>query len=169
MTKTLKKSLREALVELTEEYREAFNVEAVTTKEVGIWAINNKKWEMPFEDQLARFTREARDAMGKTKRVNAQGNTVRKEAVAPYEKEATDDNGEQHTVQIYLWSDAHRATEAHCRMSIAYRRSQTVDDCRAIYRDKQDMNSNNPELADSPIQVSFDFTDEMEMEDESPT
>lgn len=159
MSSDVKKSYQESMTDLADKYRAITGKEPVTSEEVGQWAIDNGEWDVPREAKLKRFKGDFSDAMRKATRVDAQGREVRKEAASRYAELYVDDDGNERSVQKWLWVDAQEASAEHMRSSFMLRHNSIGSDVKALARDVASANDNNPNLAECPIQMSFDFTE----------
>src|SRR5712691_6744985 len=114
------------------------------------WAIQSKLW-VPHParlvnmcaDQLAR-------AMSEQYITDPQGRRVRAKHVVRIK------HGDK---QLYLWDDMRTADHAHMEVAFQQRRRQIVGDCVQLKKDVDSYNENRK--PDRPIQIVFDFTDDL--------
>jgi hypothetical protein len=81
---------------------------------------------------------------------DAQGRRVRAKHVV-----RTQQGGKQ----LYLWNDIRTADHAHMEVAFKQRRNQIVADCLQLKNDVDSYNENRQPA--SPIQMIFDFTDDL--------
>ena len=84
---------------------------------------------------------------------DAQGRRVRAKHVARVNK-----NGKQ----LALWDDIRTASRKHMQSALQGRRRQVVGDCVQLRLDADSFNENRS--PDKPIQISMDFTRDVEEE-----
>ena len=61
--------------------------------------------------------------------------------------------------QVPLWADYRTATREHMQVAFQQRRQQIVGDCHQLKLDADSFNENRPD--EKPIQIRFDFTDDL--------
>lgn len=122
-----------------------------TTRQIAAWAIMNKMWAPHHTKLISQCAEELARAMREEYIVDPQGRTVRAKHAARTERD-----GEQ----LVLWADIRTAPREHMEIAFQQRRQQIVGDCRQL---KADINSYNDNRSpDRPIQMSFDFTWDIE-------
>jgi len=121
-----------------------------TARQMAEWAIQNKEWVPPrgsivnlCADQLSR-------TMSEEYITDAQGRRVRAKHVVRTEQEGK---------QCYLWDDIRRADHEHMEVAFQQRRNQIVADCLQLKKDVDSYNENRQPV--SPIQMIFDFTEDL--------
>jgi addiction module HigA family antidote len=116
-----------------------------------VWAIKNDKWEPPADLMLRKCRDDFARALREQYIEDDRGRPVRAKHVARFTK----DNKQQ-----YLWADIRTAKRGHIARAFQQRREQVVGACRQLDRDKDYYNKNHPK--EKPIQVVFDFRDDIE-------
>ena len=115
------------------------------TRDIAAWAIDNGHWR-PQRSPADQCANEISKALREDVIVDAQGRNVRaKHAVR--------------TKQGVLWDDIRSASPDHMRMAFQQRRQGIVGDCRQLKTDLDSFNQNYN--ADRPIQMSFNFTEDL--------
>jgi hypothetical protein len=132
--------------EVVDKYMASGQPWPATTRQMAEWAIQNKVWVPPrgslvnlCADQLSRAMREEYIT-------DAQGRRVRAKHVV-------------RTEQGNLWDDIRRADHEHMEVAFQQRRNQIVADCLQLKNDVDSYNENRQPA--SPIQMIFDFTDDL--------
>jgi hypothetical protein len=122
-----------------------------TARQIAAWAIHNKMWQA----QPAQLIHECAEQLARAMRdeyiTDPQGRTVRAKHAARIEQD-----GEQ----LVLWADMRTASREHMQIAFQQRRHQIVGDCRQLKADVDSYNDNR--APDAPIQMSFDFTADIE-------
>lgn len=138
-------------------YIDAGNPLKVPKENIAAWLVRNDLYDVPFEDKIRQCARDLGNAMKAASRGGTAGEKVRKylSARMPY----TDEDGKE--VQKWLWDDAATCSGDFYRAAIRHMKGQVVTDLRSIAATVKWGNENNPNLRDNPIQLSFDFTNEM--------
>ncbi|MHC4402325.1 MAG: hypothetical protein ACYTG0_21885 [Planctomycetota bacterium] len=151
MASATAKSYYEALQDYADEYLEETGKMEATTQEFAAWAIRTGRWEPPpnlilkkCKDDFARALREQyiKDAAGRPVRAKHVERRV--------------EGGKQ----LHFWADIRRTSRKHMESSFQLRREQVVGDCRQLDRDRNYWNNAHPN--EEPIQLTFDFTDDVE-------
>ncbi|HEY5867985.1 MAG TPA: hypothetical protein VI542_20910 [Candidatus Tectomicrobia bacterium] len=136
--------------EVIQKYIESGQPWPATSRQMAEWAIQHNQW-IPHParlvnlcaDQLAR-------AMSEEYITDPQGRRVRAKHVVRIEHGGK---------QLYLWDDFRTADHTHMEIAFQQRRCQIVADCLQL---KSDMNSYNENRKPArPIQLIFDFTDDL--------
>jgi hypothetical protein len=136
--------------EVVDQYMASGQPWPTTARQIAEWAIQNKAWIPPrgslvnlCADQLSR-------AMSEEYITDAQGRRVRAKHVV-----RTQQGGKQ----LYLWDDIRTADHVHMEVAFQQRRNQIVADCLQLKNDVDSYNENRQPV--SPIQMIFDFTDDL--------
>lgn len=134
------------------QYREITGKSEVTMKEVAEWAVKTLGMELPKPvlpiDRLAReFAQAAREEI---KHDTKTGNPYRVNHVVKVKQ------GEE---QFSLWLDIDNAPRKDILKSLIMRREQMVSDGLQLSYDADHWNNVNPN--ENPIQLVFDFTDDI--------
>ncbi len=125
-----------------------------TARQIASWAIREGLWQPQPSALVDRCADELARAMREDYITDAQGRRVRAKHAARLEEGGT---------QVTLWADIRTASREHMAVALQQRRQQVVGDCWQL---KCDVDSYNENMKPSePIQMIFDFTDDMaEME-----
>ena len=127
--------------------------------EIATWIVNQGLFDLPFETHLKVCDKQVAEALRSATRVDSQGRTVRKYVCyrAPYQGD-----GDAKAAQKWLWADAFNVSANHAHTAALAMRMAIGKDCCSLKATVASMNENNPNLRDHPIQLSWDFTDEVE-------
>ena len=140
----------EYLQQIVEEYREAGQPWPAMTSEIAAWAFKVGKWKPTREQLMKQAAEDFRTAMREEYIRDPLGRSVRAKHAALVLQ-----NGKQ----LMLWDDIRTMNVSHMRGSVALKRKQIVGDCRQLQIDVNYFNEvRNPIM---PIQVSFDFTNDL--------
>ncbi len=139
------------LQQFADEYFAETGKESATTKEIARWAIKTGRWEAPTDLALRQCRQDFSRAMREQYITDDNGQPVRAKHVARIVRDSQ---------QLHLWSDIRHASHKHMAVALQQRREQIVGDCRQLHRDVNFYNSRHPDL--TPIQMVFDFTDDVE-------
>ncbi len=139
------------LQKIVTRYLEANQPWPATAREIAAWAVQNRLWELQPSAIIDQCTNQLSRAMREEHITDPQGRTVRAKHVAKVER-----NGEQ----VSLWGDIRTASRQHMQIAFKQRRQQIVGDCRQLKTDLDSYNENK--IADNPIQISFNFTYDLE-------
>ncbi len=155
-----------SMAECIECYRAAGNEMSVPRDFIAAWLINNGQWEAPFKSQLRECSQQIGDALGKATGTDPQGREFKRYVAA---KGPWTDDQDGTVTQKWLWEDAMTCSRDHARKAIKSMYSNIGKDCKSLHATVEAMNENNPNLVNNPIQLSWDFTDAVEGDDdESP-
>ena len=151
----IKKSKRERLQELVEQYRDEEHVDSVTLEEAAAWIIRQKHWQPRIRKQMDILKDELRHALREEYITDPQGRRVRrKHAQKTYR--ILDDGKRKQSV---FWHDIETATRPQMQAAAQQRRQGVVMDCKQL---KQDVDSYNENYNKSvPIKLLWDFTDDL--------
>ena len=144
------KSHNEFLWDIVRKYKDAGGTWPATSREIALWAIENKLWA----PQPAAVVGQCADQLSRAMRdeyiVDPQGRKVR------VKHSATIGDGPD---QQSLWDDSRTASPKFMEIAFQGRRRQIVGDCRQLKNDVDSYNENRcpPKL----IQVVFDFTHDL--------
>ena len=115
------------------------------------WAIQHKEWVPPRGSLVKLCADPLSRAMSEEYITDAQGRRVRAKHVV-----RTQQGGKQ----LYLWDDIRTADHAHMEeVAFQQRWYQIVADCLQLKNDVDSYNENRQPA--SPIQMIFDFTDDL--------
>ena len=146
-----KTTYRESLQKHVDEYVEETGRILFTTAELGDWAIKTGRWEPPLDLALRQCRHDYSRAIREQYIKNEAGQPVR----SKHSRRTKIGDRQQ-----YLWGDIESAPREHIESSFNQRREQIVGECRQLDRDKEYWNDKN--LGQLPIQLVFDFTDDVE-------
>lgn len=145
------KPLNEALQKHADEYvAETGNTE-FSIADLSEWALSTGRYEPPKDLIRKKCREEYARAMREQYITTAEGQTVRAKHVLRIKQ------GDE---QLYLWADIRDSSRARMTACLGQRREQVAGECRQIDRDRSYWNQLNP--SESPIQIVFDFTDDVE-------
>lgn len=151
----IRKSNREALQALVEQYRSEEHVDSVNLEDAAAWMIRNKHWMPRVKKQIDMLKAELRAALREEYITDPQGRRVRrKHAQRMYN---IVEGGK--CKQTVLWHDIETATRPQMQACSQQRRQAIVMDCKQL---KQDVDSYNENYNKSvPIKLLWDFTDDL--------
>ena len=138
------------LQKVVERYIDEKNPWPASMKVVAKWAIARNLWSPPPQLTETRCAEELSDALRDEYAYDPQGRKIRT-------KHAAIDPA--HPEQGVLWADIRTAPELHMQRSFDMRRNQIIGDCTQLKLDVDSYNENRTPV--NPIQMSFDFTDEL--------
>ena len=138
--------------------------------EIATWIVNNGLFDVPFDTKLKHCDKLLAAALPTITRTDPQGRKVRK--LLAYRGPWTDmETGKER--QTWLWDDVFTCTADQGHAGLRAMRKGIGCDVVALAKLQASINDNNPNMKDNPIQLSWDFTDEVEGEngadDEAPT
>lgn len=151
MVKGIAKTYYEALQDYADEYLEETGKEEATAEEFARWAIETGRWEAPPDLILKKCKEDFAKALREQYFKDSEGRPIRAKHVARRK------SGDR---QLYFWADIRRTSRKHMQNSFLLRREQIVGDCRQLDRDQNYWNTAHPD--EQPIQLTFDFTDDVE-------
>lgn len=157
MTPTSPSKAVATMADIVEAYADAGNPMEVPAIEIAAWAVNQDLYDIPFEDKIKRCAKDLADAMGKATIVDASGNKVRKYLSA---KMLYNDGASK--VQRDLWDRSESCSEHFAHNATRRMRKGILADCKSLASTIAYMNENNPNLASNQIDMSFDFTGELD-------
>lgn len=141
----------EGLQRIVRDYRENGQPWPATARQIAGWAISNGSWKPQRSELVNQCAEHIARAMREEYFVDPQVRSVRAKHAARTESE-----GEQ----LVLWADIRTASREHMTIALKQRRQQIVHDCRQLKVDADSFNENRSPL--QPIQISFDFTADLE-------
>ena len=159
---SVKKTYREAMVDIAESYHAEHGSEPVTSRVMGEWAIAKGLWEAQAEKVLGIFIRDMATALQHQIHEAPNGQEMRTWMSIRISR--ADESGKE--TQQFLWIDVREAKASQVRQAFMQRRHAVADDARALYRDQEAYNSNYLPKGEEPIQLSFNFDDELEDDSE---
>ena len=145
------RSYNEALHDYADEYLAETGRVAATTREFAAWAMQTGRWVPPPDLHIKKCQEDFARALREQYIKDEFGRPVRAKHV-----DRVVDDGQQK----YFWADIRNAPRKHIESSFRLRRQQIVGDCRQLDRDQEYWNRTHP--TDEPIQLFFDFTDDVE-------
>jgi hypothetical protein len=144
------KTYGDQMREIADKYRESGQAWPATAREIAAWAIHQGLWQPQPSTIIDRCADELARAMREDYITDPQGRRVRAKHAA-----RRSEHGEQTT----LWDDIRSASRDHMEVAFQQRRQQVVGDCWQLKQDVDSFNQNNQPSV--PIQVVFDFTDDL--------
>ena len=145
----------EIMQELVEEYRLKNGVHSVSLKDVAAWMLRNG-WQPRPKDAVAIIAKELQVAMREQFITDPQGRRVRQKHPQKIVRKLKDGSFEQ----LVLWHDIREATRPQMQAAFQQRRYGISLDCRRLKTDTDSFNDNYNKSV--PIQLVFDFTEDME-------
>lgn len=135
------------LQDIVTKYREEKHPWPARTRDIVVWAFNNKLWPMHESQIINRCADELAQAMRDEYITDPQGRRVRVKHAAKVSV-----NGKQ----MMLWDDIRTAERKFMAVAFQQRRKQIVGDCSQLKADVDSYNQNyNP---NEQIEMVFDFT-----------
>ena|SRR5947208_9451029 len=132
-------------------YREAGEVWPASAHQIARWAISRKLWAPQPSTIVDQCADHLVRAMREEYITDPQGRAVR----AKHAARVQEPDGSQTT----LWADIRTAPRKHMETAFRQRRGQILGECRQL---KSDVDSYNQNASpDSPIPMTFDFTDDL--------
>lgn len=147
-------SYRDDLQKIANQYFEAGADGPATAREIAAWAIDRGLWEPQRAHVIDQCAREIAHAMREEYIRDPQGRRVRRKHTARLEVEGKQQN---------LWDDYQKAPREFMEIAFQQRRNHIVSECRQLKTDVDSYNDNVSPLC--PIQMIFDFTDDLEEAD----
>ncbi len=141
----------ESLQHYADEYFEESKKECATAREIAVWLIQTGRWEAPPDVTIRQCREDVARAMREQYIRDDRGRSVRAKHVARLTQ-----GGQQR----HMWADIRRTNREFMETALQQRRCQIVGDCRQLKFDADYYNDANPD--EEPIQMFFDFTDELE-------
>ena len=144
-------SSTEKLQKVVRYYREDGQPWPASSRAIAAWVISQELWKPQPGALVSQCAAQVSRALRGEYITDPQGRRVRSKHSARIEKD-----GEQ----LVLWDDIRTASRSHMRVAFQQRRQQIVGDCHQLKMDVESFNQNqNPS---HPIQLSFDFTRDLE-------
>lgn len=147
-------SYHDNIIRIVEEYRR-LNPGEFTTRDAAAWAIRHGKLAPQHKEVVNLVASDIGAALRSQYFTDAEGRRVRRKHSIT--EQWVDEAGEK--TQMTLWEDIETANPQFMQRSFSQRRRAVVNDCWQL---KQDVDSYNQYFNNaSPIQILFDFTDDM--------
>jgi len=143
--------LNEALQKHADEYVAETGIIEFSIADLSEWALNTGRYDPPKDLVRKKCREEYSRALREQYITGHDGQPVRAKHVRRVKR------GDE---QLYLWADIRVASRSRMLASLGQRREQVAGECRQIDRDKTHWNHLNP--SENPIQIVFDFTDDVE-------
>ena len=138
------------------QYRLAGGAWPARAIDIAEWVLGRGRWDVSRESKRRLLAEEIARAMAEETITNSEGLRVRLKHVT-----RTRINGEQG----FFWDDIRTISEKNMRISAANRRNGILAECYQLRNDVRFFNELHPELS-RPIQMSFDFTRDIQELDE---
>ena len=132
-------------------YREDGQSWPASAREIAEWAISHKLWQPRHSALVSQCAEQISRTLREEYIIDPQGRRVRAKHSARLKK-----NGQQ----LVLWDDIRTASRSHMRIAFQQRRQQIVGDCHQLKMDVGSFNQN--QSPSQPIQISFDFTRDLQ-------
>ncbi len=149
-----KKSKKQALQELVEQYRTENVIDSVNLDEAAAWMLRNKHWQPRVKKQIEILKQELREALREEYFQDPQGRRVRKKH-AQKTIEIVDGKPKQKV----LWHDIETATRPEMQACSQQRRQGIVMDCKQLKTDVDSYNENYNKSV--PIKLLWDMTEDL--------
>lgn len=156
MTKVKKKTKREFLQDIVNDYIDAGQPWPAERKVIALWAINHDRWQPARKSMVDRCAEELAEAMRQEMERDPQGRTVRAKHCAVI----TEKDEEGQLVQKTLWFDRDMATPELMHRSLQQRRKGVFGDLKQLKLDLDSYNDNN--IQGARLQMSFNFERDLE-------
>ncbi len=153
-----KKRYSDALMDIIEQYRKENPGRPITMQEVAQWAVIHGQWYPKRRNPTRELAKDLARASRSKYTTDPQGRSVRAMHAARYER--VDENGNR--IIDVVWDHIYEMSLDHAEVSFEQRYQQMADEARALDRDMNSFNDNNPNAADGFIQKTFDFTLELQ-------
>ena len=141
----------EQLQHLVDRFFEETKATRATKLEIAGWMLREDLWKPPPEMILRKAAEDLARAMREDYYIDPQGRHVRVKHAARIVEDG---------VQSTFWADLRFASEQHMEIALKQRRTQVVADCHQLKMDVDSYNQNRKPA--KPIQMSFDFTLDLE-------
>ena len=141
----------EQLQRIVRYYREDEQPWPASSRAIAAWAISHNLWKPQPGALVSQCAAQLSRALREEYITDSQGRRVRTKHSARIEWD-----GEQ----LVLWDDIRTASRDHMQIAFQQRRQQIVGDCHQLRMDLDSFNQNFNSLR--PIQLSFDFTRDLE-------
>lgn len=141
----------ETLQHYADDYFAESGKECATAREIAVWLIQTDRWEAPHDLMIRQCREDVARAMREQFIKDERGRSVRAKHVCRIIQSGR---------QRHLWADIRNANRGFMEQALQQRRVQIVGDCRQLKFDSDYYNNLNPE--ELPIQLIFDFTDDIE-------
>jgi hypothetical protein len=139
-----------------EEYRRDVKDGPLASRQIAAWLLREKKWAPTTDEAIDILTRHVSYAMRTQFTIDPDGRRVRRKHAVRYSERRP--NGTY--TQTTFWYDKDIAPPQFMLESFQQRRAGAADVCWQI---KQDLDSYNKfDNKGAPLQISFDFRDDME-------
>lgn len=141
----------EQVQKIANEYMESGQPWPASKVDIARWAISTGRWKAQPEHLVAQCAEEIGQAMTGEHYTDPQGRSVRAKHAARVRREGK---------TTWLWDDHRTMNRRHAAVSFSLRRTQMVGECKQLKNDVDSFNENRS--AANPIQVSFNFTRDLE-------
>ncbi len=167
MSKTrIKKSYGDLLLDLIEQYREEHQNKPFNMDDLADWAFETGGHDIVRLSAKRELKRNLTKAARKKKTRDTQGRLVREFHAAKYPR--VDENGNM--ILEAVWDHINAMSFDHAALSfIDGRRGQLSGGCKSLKADIDSFNDNNPNATQDKIQISFDFTFDVEDDEADET
>ena len=137
--------------DIVRRYQESGEAWPATAKQIAAWALGQQLWVPRHDSLVSQCAEQIAAAMREEYYVDPQGRSVRTKHSARVML---------HGEQLHMWTDMRAGDSKLMRVAFQQRRQQVVGDCRQLKNDVDSFNENNN--AGRPIQMVFDFTQDLE-------
>jgi hypothetical protein len=152
------KTYTESLFDLIAEYRAESGAQPFSMMDIATWAIQNRKWSPQPRSLMRELAKHLSKVAKLRHHTDPQGRSVRTFHAARFERSIA--SGQR--IFDVVWDHILSMSLDHARISFEQRREQLAGGCRSLDRDVRSFNDNNPNASGREVQMSFDFTFEVE-------
>lgn len=124
----------------------------VRSKDIASWLLKNNLWKITEDSVLKACAQNVSKAMREDHATDSKGRSVRQKHPVKKKNAA----GKQET----FWDDINTASHSHMQLAFQQRRRLIVADCAQLKTDVDSYNDQDRNT-DRPIQMIFDFTDDL--------
>lgn len=154
MSIAIRKSFDDQLLDGLEEWRAQHpDQELWDNNVVAQWLINEKKFGLGRRLLRKEMTKRLAKAQNKKHVRNAQGKRVRVYHAAKFDMPGRDGA----MVQKTLWAERLTMSASFAHSSFKLRHEHLEGAARSMFNDAADVNTNNPNLKDNPVQLELDL------------
>jgi hypothetical protein len=151
MSTVLKRSFDDQLWDGVSEYLKTHpNATELDKDEIARWLIHNKSYQLEKQQRQKFFAKKVARLLGKRKVRGQDGKPVSEFHAAT----CIDGKKKQKT----LWAHRLKMTSSFAHTSFEQRQKQAEGFCRSMHNDATDVNANNPNLKDNPVQLELNYS-----------
>lgn len=151
----VRSTVRDEMMQIVDAWKAGGGAWPASTAEIAEFAVRKKLYNVPARIRMM-CAKDLAKAMREDYITDSDGRPVRRLHAARFVEE----DGEGKPKQRTLWDDIDTADSSFMEVAFQQRRQQIVGDCRQLNNDVNYFNSKHP-AAPRPIQLCFDFTDDV--------